>query len=206
MIPAVISPDTASPGEREVFRRLRDDPATADWIALHSFELPTHKTQIRGEADFVILVPGSGALCLEVKAHTNVRRNADGVWILGGDPPRTRSPFKQAEDNMYSVMDVLARRRRQDADAVVVWFAVLFTHTEFRQPAVEWNEWECLDMLDFHRQPISFLIEGVLKKARDKLPRKAEPGQPSADQCRAIASALRPAFGHVVRSGVTSPE
>jgi hypothetical protein len=199
MIPAVISPDTASPGEREVFRRLRDDPGTADWIALHSFELPTHNTQVRGEADFVILVPGAGILCLEVKAHTSVQRTADGEWIMGADPPRKRSPFKQAEDNMYSLIAVLARRRRPDADAVVVWFAVLFTHTEFRQPAVEWNDWECLDLSDFHREPISRLIQVVLAKARERLPRKAAPGKPTADQCRAIASALRPAF-EVVRS------
>jgi hypothetical protein len=199
MIPAVISPDTSSPGEREVFRRLRDDPGTHDWIALHSFELPAHRTQVRGEADFVILVPGCGVLCLEVKAHTSVRRTADGDWILGADPPSKRGPFKQAENNMYSLMDVLARRRRQDAEAVVVWFAVLFTRTEFRQPAVEWNEWECLDLADFHREPISRLVEGVLAKAREKMPRKANTGEPSREECRAIAHALRPAF-EVVRS------
>jgi DNA polymerase III delta prime subunit len=198
MIPAVISPDTASPGEREVFRRLRDDPGTAGWIVLHSFELPQHKTQIRGEADFVILVPGSGILCLEVKAHLSVRYTPDGEWILGSDP-RKRSPFKQAEDNMYSVMEMLGRRRREDANSTVIWFAVLFTHTEFSQPAVEWNEWECLDLSDFHRRPISALVEGVLAKARERMPRKAAAGQPSAEQCRAIAGALRPAF-EVVRS------
>jgi DNA polymerase III delta prime subunit len=199
MIPAVISPDTASPGERDVFRRLRDDPGTADWIVLHSFELPAHRTQVRGEADFVILAPGAGILCLEVKAHTSARRTSDGKWILGADPPRKRSPFKQAEDNMYSLMDVLARRRRPDAETVVVWFAVLFTHTEFTQPAVEWNSWECLDLSDYHREPISSLVSGVLAKAREKMPRKAAPGKPTAEQCRAIAGALRPAF-EVVRS------
>src|SRR3954469_6765379 len=199
MIPAVISPDTPSPGEREVFRRLRDDPGTRDWIALHSFELPAHKTQVRGEADFVILVPGAGMLCLEVKAHTSVKCTLDGEWLMGAGPPTRRSPFKQAEDNMHSVREVLGRRRRHDADTVITWFAVLFTHTEFKQPAVEWNEWECLDLTDFHRTPISGLVTSVLENAREKMPRKAVAGVPTKEQCASIAAALRPAF-EVVRS------
>lgn len=199
MIPAVISPDTASPGEREVFRRLRDDPETTDWTVLHSFELPAHRTQVRGEADFVVLVPGAGILCLEVKAHTTVRYTAEGDWLLGGDAPRKRSPFKQAQDNMYSVMDVLRKRRSTGAETTLIWFAVLFTHTEFRQPAVEWNDWEALDMTDFHRKPISALVTAVLDRARERVPRKGTAGEPTARQCRAIAGALRPAF-EVVRS------
>lgn len=200
MIPSIISPDTRSPGEREVFRRLRDDPGTSDWTVLHSFELPQHTTQVRGEADFVILVPGSGVLCLEVKAHTSVRWTERGEWLMGADPvPKRRSPFKQAEDNMYSVREAIGRRRRHEADTVVVWFAVLFTHTEFKKPAVEWNDWECLDLTDFHRFSISALVEGVLSNARIKMPRKATTGSPTKEQCAGIAAALRPAF-EVVRS------
>ena len=200
MIPAVISPDPSSPGEREVFRRLRDDPATADWIVLHSFELPAHKTQVRGEADFVVLVPGAGILCLEIKAHTRVERTADGDWLMGADPPRKRSPFKQAQDNMYSIIDVIGKRRREDAFRTVVWFAVLFTHTEFNVPAVEWNEWECLDLTDFQRRSISELVKGVLAKASERTPGKGQGDAPTAEQCRALAGALRPAF-----EGVRSP-
>lgn len=199
MIPAVISPDTASPGERDVFRRLRDDPATEEWIVLHSFELPAHKTQTRGEADFVILVPARGILCLEVKAHTHVRYTSRGEWILGSDPPTHRGPFKQAERNMYSVMEILGRRRQEDARSVVVWFAVLFTHTEFDQPGVEWNDWESLDLRDLNRHPMSELVCGVLDKARERVPRKVLEDHPTSRQCRAIAAALRPAF-EVVRS------
>jgi hypothetical protein len=41
MIPSSVSPDTPSPGEREVFRRVRDDPGTSDGTVLRSFELPS---------------------------------------------------------------------------------------------------------------------------------------------------------------------
>lgn len=194
MIPAVIGSDTRSPGEHDVFRRLRDDPDTTDWIVLHSFNLPRHRTQVQGEADFVVLAPGLGMLCIEVKAHRRVARDADGRWRFGGDPPVTRSPFKQAEDNMRSLLEVLRVRRRAEADAIVAWSAVLFTHCEFRVPAVEWNSWEVIDSRDLHGKPISSLVTRVLEHARGELPFKALDGVPTKQECQAIASALRPRF------------
>jgi len=194
MIPAVIAPDTRSPGEHELFKRLRDDPATGDWIVLHSFDLPRHVTQVRGEADFVILAPGLGMLCLEVKAHRRVTRASDGRWRFGNDPPRSRGPFTQAHDNMQSLVAVLRERRRAEADAVVAWSAVAFTHAEFREPAVEWNDWEVIDSRDLRRHPVSELVGRVLRHAREALPFKALPGVPTVKECESIASALRPRF------------
>src|SRR3954452_19369565 len=194
MIPCLLGADKRSPGEHDVFRRLRDDPDTADWIVLHSFNLPRHRTQVQGEADFVVLAPGLGMLCVEVKAHRRVARDADGRWRLGGDPPVSRSPFKQADDNMRSLLDVLRERRRAEADAIVAWSAVRFTHCEFRVPAVEWNSWEALDSRDLHRRPVSALIADVLGHARAELPFKALDGVPTKQECQAIASALRPRF------------
>lgn len=194
MIPAVMDAQTQSPGEHEVFKRLRDDPKTDGWTVLHSFNLPRHKTQIQGEADFVILAPGLGMLCLEVKAHRRVARDANGQWRLGGDPPRSRSPFTQAENNMRSLMSLLSERRKDLADALVSWHAVLFTHCEFRVPATEWNAWEVVDSREFHRRPISELIAGVLQEAREKLWHKALPGSPTVKECAAIATAFRPRF------------
>lgn len=194
MIPAVLDPGTQSPGEKEVFRRLRDDPGTADWIVLHSFDLPRHKTQVRGEADFVVLAPGLGMLCLEVKAHHRVARDADGRWRLGNDPPTSRSPFRQASDNMHSLLGALRARRKAEADAIIAWSAVLFTHAEFRQPAVEWHTWEAIDKRAFHSRPIAALVEEVLQNARGELPHKALEGVPTLKECEAIATALRPRF------------
>jgi ATP:corrinoid adenosyltransferase len=194
MIPAVIASDTRSPGERELFARFRDDPVTADWTVLHSFNLPRHVTQVRGEADFVILAPGLGMLCLEVKAHRRAERTQEGLWLLGADRPTSRSPFKQAEDNMYSLINVLRERRKPLADALVAWSAVAFTHAPFRQPAVEWNSWEVIDRNDLRRRSIGALVIGVLTEARKCLPAKAVPGAPTARECEVAAAALRPKF------------
>ena len=97
MIPPVISPDTRSPGEREIFQRLRDDPDTHDWIVLHSLDVAAHRRQVVGEIDFGVIVPGKGVLCLEVKAHTRIRCE-DGLWYFGAattPEARSRGPYRR---------------------------------------------------------------------------------------------------------------
>lgn len=79
MIPPMATQGTKSPGEIEVFERLRDDPATSNWIVLHSLDIAAHQTQQAGEADFVVLVPNYGVLCLEVKGCRSLRRE-NGWW------------------------------------------------------------------------------------------------------------------------------
>src|SRR5436190_23075627 len=99
MIPAVIDPQTASRGEREIFQRIRDDPDTAEWIVLHSLVLSHHVRQLMGEVDFVVLVPEKGVLGIEVKACRSLRRTADGLWYYGLEPRQDpRGPFRQAAD------------------------------------------------------------------------------------------------------------
>jgi hypothetical protein len=206
MIPSVVSPDTTSPGERELFERFRDAPGTDGWIVLHSFDLPEHATQVTGEADFVVLVPGGGILCIEVKAHRRVVRNDDGAWLMGQDPPTYRSPFKQAADNSFSIAGVLDRRRREDMAHTIVWSAVFFTHTDFRQTSPEWHQWECVDADELSRTPLIEIVTSILAQAKLKLPRKVREGWPSQKQCEALASTLRPSFEVIQTPGARRRE
>ena len=107
MSPNVINPDTKSNGERKLFKLLRDDPGTKDWVVLHSIDIPRHINNVTGEADFVIIVPGGGILIIEVKGHYSIRRD-EGMWYYGqeiqGD---SRGPFKQAMEAMYSIKDFI---------------------------------------------------------------------------------------------------
>ncbi len=54
MVPPVIPASCPSPGEREIFTRLKDEPGTKDWIVLHSLDIANHLRQIAGEADFLM--------------------------------------------------------------------------------------------------------------------------------------------------------
>lgn len=199
MIPPEVDPSCSSPGEREIFRRLRDDPNTKDWLVLHSLDIAHHVRQVSGEADFLIVVPNKGVLCLEVKACANLKRR-DGAWFYGPDPsPDYRGPFRQASEAMHSLRRRLVERR-PDLGKVMFWSAVIFPYIDFVAQSDEWHSWQVIDRRAFSSAPLSTLIAGVLDNARDFLqgvgtiwfvPSSKEP---YAEQCRDLCLVLRPDF------------
>lgn len=198
MLPAVVDPATASPGEREIYRRLRDDPGARDWTVLHSLDLSHHVRAISGELDFLVLIPGLGALALEVKACRSLRRE-DGLWYYGseskGDP---RGPFKQASEAMHSVRALV--ERRPDLRHVPFWSAVIFPYVRFSERSDEWHSWQAIDAKAFQSRPVSELLSAVLTRARQLLAQQharwfdEASGEPTARQCDAVAQLLRPDF------------
>jgi hypothetical protein len=63
LIPAFVN-EASPPGERDVFRLLAAGPA--DWVAIHSLDLAPWNRSARTEIDFLVIIPDSGILCLEV--------------------------------------------------------------------------------------------------------------------------------------------
>lgn len=199
MIPAQIYTGNPSPGEKEIFRRLANDPNTTEWIVLHSLDIATHIKRVAGEADFVIIVPSKGVLCLEVKATTSIRRE-QGLWYYGSNPnPDKRGPFKQASEAMHSIRKRLLTRNR-GLISVPFWSAVLFPYVEFGISSGEWHHWQVIDSTNFRRKPTSLLILAVLENARKFLQEKGAAwfdeslGEPTKSQCGQIAKILRPDF------------
>ncbi|MEU6724735.1 nuclease-related domain-containing protein [Nonomuraea wenchangensis] len=202
MIPPFFDPKSTSPGEREVFERLRDDPATEGWMALHSLGVAEHPRQIQGEVDFVILVPDVGVLCLEVKSHQRVERLQDGRWLLGSHPPEVRGPFKQSDEAKFAVAKHL-RKATPPLPPLPIASGVCFTHARFRAPnPTEWHSWQSIDAVAFHRLPVSALVLRILKYHREHLATTPSshswfsPGslEPTAATCARIANFLRPSF------------
>jgi hypothetical protein len=200
MYPPQISPETKSPGEREVFTRLRDDPMTKDWIVLHSLDIATHRSQITGELDFVVIIPTKGVLCLEIKAARSVRRE-NGSWYYGletrGD---SRGPFKQAAEGMHSIKDKLFTQASELA-CVVFWSVVVFPYIEFSEQSPEWHPWQVIDSRKFTRNSMGQNLLEVINQARKFLgsnpkatwfdPKSQEP---YATSCKKIVNLLRPDF------------
>lgn len=95
LIPAFMD-DQTPPGERDVFTLLAAGPD--DWVAIHSLDLAPWNRGRRTELDFLVIVPDTGLLCIEVKSHDAI--TFDGVsW----QPPTIkRSPFKQASDAAHA--------------------------------------------------------------------------------------------------------
>ena len=205
LIPSIISPDCTSPGEQEIFSKLRDDPFTKDWIALHSLDIAHHRKQVSGEIDYVVIIPSKGVLCLEVKACESLHRD-HGLWYYGINPkPDPKGPFKQASDAMHSIKDRLFRQR-PDLKTVVFWSAVIFPYIDFTIESGEWHLWQVVDRRKYQAEPIGKLLERVLKSARQHLRNKGlgwfrnDSIEPSIDQSKLIAKVLRPNFEfHVSR-------
>jgi hypothetical protein len=201
MIPPFVQQGTRSPGERELFQRLRDDPATSDWVVLHSLDIARHETQREGEADFVVIIPGLGVLCLEVKAHHRVRREG-GLWLYGarGEERDARGPFKQASDAMHSIRNRVAARD-PSLSRIVFLSGVVFTSLDFRIQSEEWHDWQVVDSSRLRSRPVSALFRELIDRGRAYLaqtpsaawfdPRRQEP---APAQCARLVQLLRPDF------------
>ncbi|MCI0422532.1 MAG: NERD domain-containing protein [Acidobacteria bacterium] len=207
MIPASIYPGCASPGEREIFRILRDDPATSNWIVLHSLDIAEHQKQVSGEADFVVIIPGKGVLCLEVKACSTLRRTPEGVWYYGTDPKGdSRGPFKQASGAMHSIRQHLLKAR-PDLAGILFWPAVVFPYVSFIITSGEWHQWQVIDRHTFTARPLASSLESILDHALRHIQEHTSgswfnpaAGEPAAEQCEAIARVLRPHFEFIESS------
>lgn len=198
MIPPVVPVNIKSPGEREIFDALASDATTQDWIVLHSLDTAQHVQRVFGEVDFVILIPGAGVLCLEVKASPRIRCEY-GVWYYGNSAPDLRGPFKQASEAMHSVRRHV-EKHVVDAGNVIFWSAACFPYTDFNIRSSEWHSWQVIDQRACRAHGYSETIRNVLKNARTYLEEKrvswlGAPGvSPTPETCERIAQALRPDF------------
>ena len=200
LYPAEIYSGCSSPGEREVFQRFKESTNTANWIVLHSLDIANHVKQVSGEADFVIIVPSRGVLCLEVKACRRLRRDGAG-WFYGSDQtPDPRGPFRQSADAMHSIRNRLVKKKPEFSN-VLFWSAVIFPYLDFKMQSNEWHDWQVIDAEQFRRRPLSVSIEAVLKNAGTFLLTcnnaqwfKPNSVNPTSKQASAMAQELRPSF------------
>jgi len=199
MIPPQIAAK-APAGERLLFRKLQDDPATHDWVVFHSFDIRRHVSRAQGEADLVVMVPGLGVLCIEVKG-CGVQRK-DGLWIYEYDPPETSTvgPFKQASGAAHSVRNYVASRDATLA-GVVFTSAAFFTQIDFAERSLEWEPWQVVNKTDLLRNPVSALVTRILEAEHSRLRNMATTrawysarSRPDRSQVAAMISMLRRDF------------
>jgi nuclease-like protein/UvrD-like helicase family protein len=208
MLPPYCSAEVRSTGEREVFDLLKYDPDTADWVCLHSLGLARHVRQVYGEIDFLVLVPGEGVFCLEVKAG-RVSRNA-GVWRFtnryGEFNTSTKGPFRQAQDGMFSLREAVRRRfgEHHRLSQIAYGYGVLFPHIIWEHSEPEYEDWRIYDA-DSRRRPISAFIQELSQGTHQSLQRHAwydsSRARPTSEDIEELVSFLRGDFEMVVRPG-----
>ncbi|MGI8640889.1 MAG: nuclease-related domain-containing protein, partial [Pyrinomonadaceae bacterium] len=80
MIPPYLSADIKSQAEKKIFEFFKNDPSASNYTVLHSLGLSRHIKRQYGEIDFVVLAPGEGIFCLEIKGGRIKREN--GLWTF----------------------------------------------------------------------------------------------------------------------------
>jgi len=171
MIPKRISDSIKSNAEKRIFELFASDPATDDWIVLHSLGLSEHETLIYGEIDFVVIAPRYGIFCLEVKGGRVARK--DGVWYFTNRYNKTaekkRSPFEQAKEGMFSLQKALQKHFGQNDNIsnLILGYGVMFPDINFDVSSTEYEVWEVYDLHDT-RYPVSRFIKRLSENTRQK--------------------------------------
>jgi len=200
MIPPFCPPNCESDGEKEIFRRLASSEGTESWVVLHSLDIAKHKRQICSEADFVILAPERGVLCLEVKGCKRLVRE-NGLWYYGrsanGDP---RGPFKQSAEAMHSIRQYILTAD-SSLSRVPFFNAAVFPFLTFAETSGEWHPWQVIDIGNLRRATLPQSIGRVFTAGRRHLSEtpsttwfREVDRLPSDFQVESIASFLRPRF------------
>lgn len=187
--------------EQRVFNLLQNDPATKDWVVLHSLNLRQSGARPYGEVDFVVLIPRGGVLCLEVKGGRIACK--DGSWTStdasGHTYPLKRSPFKQAEDGMHEIRKALEDRLGRGPEFYKVPFGHAVILTDVLSPPLEvgTEPWEVIDT-DALNTPISVHLLKIVKNQRARLRMAASPPEPQPQFLKRIRDALRPDFERII--------
>jgi hypothetical protein len=196
MIPPRVHENTPS-SERRVFDRLRLDPATTEWTVLHSLGLSHRGDKPFGEIDFVVLVPGHGVACLEVKGGRI--RCENGVWYTRDRQGRqfelARSPITQAREGLFGLRESVQREFGTAAAVSRLLFTAVAVFPDVTRPpgSPEYESWEVIDIDDL-RGPISDSILGAFSGERRRVGRPSTAELASASNLKALRNFLRPDF------------
>ncbi|MBQ7352731.1 MAG: hypothetical protein IJW54_01880 [Clostridia bacterium] len=207
MIPSVLSPEIKSNAERKIFEWFRDDPETEGWVVLHSLGIANHRTVLYGELDFFVIAPRLGVFALEVKGG-RVSCN-EGVWSFtnkyGKTTSKTRGPFAQANEGMFSLIDAVKLKfgQRHRLSNLLFGTGVVFPDIEFQVDGTEGEQWQVFDMRDGMAvgSYIRRLSQNVKRKWEEQFGYFPEDKLPDAKDVKELASMLRGNFDKVMSIG-----
>lgn len=197
MVPRHVDPSVVA-SERRVFAALRDAAGSQDWTVLHSLGMSSDWAGEFGELDFVIVMPGNGIVCVEVKGGgVSVR---DGAWTTtnryGVTSTLKKSPYRQVQDNQWKLLATLRKKFGQnspEAKSRVGWIVV---YPDVLCPPLtpEATRGEIIDRDDLD-QEIGTRIAGAPSLVA--LAKRTDLIAPTAATCGRIVSFFRPEFEKV---------
>ena len=189
MIPPQIDNDRVSASERRIFGLLDADPAAEDWTVLHSLGVARRETGPFGEIDFVVIIPGQGIICLEVKGGRVSCE--DGIWRTmdryGSVAVMRRSPFMQARESMFALRNSIVAHFGQLAgeSKCPIGTGVVFPDVNCPPVTPEFERADVIDAEDL-RRPISRSIERLADARLAEFQRQPSSPVPTLFQVKAI--------------------
>jgi len=213
MIPPYLSDDVRSTGERRIYESLQNDPDAHDWTVIHSLGLDRHVSRVYGEIDFVVLAPGEGVFCLEVKSGRVSRHQ--GVWCFtdryGATSTKTVSPFMQAREGMFSLIQAVRAHfgPHHKLSRIMYRYGVMFPDISFDVVDPEHESWEVYDINDRAR-PVTGYIKRLSAHAHAAVRETSwyDPAEsrPTVDDVAKLTAFLRGDFEKVVPLSVMIQE
>lgn len=200
MLPQDFDVTVTSAAERRIFDLLKNDPGTGEWTVIHSLGLARRGKKPYGEIDFVVLIPGGGIYCIEVKGGRIACQN--GEWTTTDRHGRTgslkRSPFLQAREGMFAIRDAVLKQAPAGFPRDVVFgYAVAFPDISFDIDSPEWEDWQVIDRETLLR-PVSDALLNVSRSCRNLHAYGHRSDEPSPQTVRIVKQLLRPDFEIVV--------
>lgn len=115
-MPRVLGPIPADVWEQKVLEELKKQ-LPADWVVISNvtWAFSSDGRIVRdGQADFVVLIPGSGMVVLEVKGSKEIWIDSDGCWYRsdkqGNRTLITKSPPEQAMSNVHTLAEIVEQK------------------------------------------------------------------------------------------------
>ena len=193
--------------ESEVFELLKNDENTKEWIVLHSLNLSNRgEGKPYGEIDFVIIIPGEGIICMEVKG--GIIDEQDGEWFRykkNREKYEVKNPFIQAKDSTLALEERIKKKFENSGESKCpVGRMVCFTDIPCPSQTTEFDSWEVIDCNDLSgNRLISSFIKKAAKEWRQKLPKSVAPTRSEAKNIREY---LRPCSPISVKSWIKQSE
>lgn len=196
MIPEFYDDATTPPGEKLFFGWLTTE-CPSNWIVFHGLDLQAWNRSHRTEIDFLVVIPESGILCIEIKSQQTVAVH-NGSWFLNGKR-QEKAPHKQAEDAQKAfyrrLKDKLPELTHIPSTRLVVFPCALIKC----EPSIEYNSWEiwneddCLESIrnKTFADKLVRALESTIKHTH--FLRKLE-NPVSVSEARKLENFLRPAF------------
>jgi hypothetical protein len=197
MLPDFIDPSVVA-SERRVFTALQSASGTENWTVLHSLGLSSDWTGEFGEIDFLVIMPGVGIICVEVKGGGISVTNS--VWTTRNRWGRVemlrRSPYRQAQEGMWKLLAAIRQRfgpNSLEAKCPAGWLVVFpdvprppITPEATHQEIVDRDDMESDISLRFYNAP-----------SLARLSSRSDLVKPTTGTCTRIANFLRPEFERV---------